>query len=544
MQLKTLSRRLARLALWLACAAVLGLYIDPIHVQAQQATGQPQSTQAGRPIPGAGQKLAALQLATLIDDEIQLRLKQHGLTVSPLADDGEFLRRLYLDLVGVVPTAEETAEFLDDKNPSKRREVIDRLLADPRFGQFHAESLTRLLLPREPGRRLNPVPFIDWLAGQLNENVPLDLIAHTILTATGNQAKKPAVLYYSANFTSDRATDNVTRMFLGVQLQCAQCHNHPFTAWKKQEFWAMAQFFSKTRLTGNVGRQSINEVKPTLKKGTPPDPSQNVPAKFLGGSEVKLDEDQPYRPVLAKWITSPTNPYFARAMVNRFWYQLFGRGLVNPVDDMHDNNPPSHPELLSALAEQFRANDHDLRYLLTAICNSAAYQRTSRPTGNNAADKTLYSHRLVRVLTAEQLYESLVSIVGQEMKSRDGKTVLKGKKGPPTGMGSREVIISTFRVNEGYDPLDYQYGIPQLLRLMNTSATTATRTAVDGAIKTARNEPARIVEQLFLVAVSRRPSAEESSRMRTFLAAAKNQNTAYNDILWALLNSSEFVLNH
>src|SRR5262249_25670186 len=131
-----------------------------------------------------------------------------------------------------------------------------------------------------------------------------------------------------------------------------------------------------------------------------------------------------------------------------------------------------------------------------------------------------------------------------EMKSRDGKTVLKGKKGPPVGMGAREVIISTFRVNEGYDPLEYQYGIPQLLRLMNTSATTATRTAADHAIRTVGNEPARLVEQLFLMAVSRRPSAEESSRMRTFIAAAKNPNTAYNDILWALLNSSEFMLNH
>jgi hypothetical protein len=514
--------------LWLGTArlvltAALFAGLCQTRTQAQQA-------------PNEGQKLDALQLARVIDREIDRRLKENGLAVSPPAEDGELLRRLYLDLVGIVPTVEEATAFLDNPKPNKRQELIEQLLADKRFGQFQAETWTRLLLPHEPGRRLNPAPFIAWLAERLNQGTPLDRIAYDVLVSTGDQDKNPAVLYYGAHSTPDRATDNASRMFLGMQLQCAQCHNHPFTHWNKKDYLGMAQFFTKTRVAGIIGRQSISEVKPK------PDPKKEIiPARLLGGKEVKLDEDQPYRPVLAEWVASPANPYFARAMANRFWYQLFGRGLVNPVDDMHDDNAPTHAELLAALAQQLAANGHDLRYLFRAICNSAAYQRTSRPTGNNAEDRLLYSHRLPRVLSAEQLYESLVAIGGQEAKSKTGEPL--GKKAPPQGMGARDTFVGVFRVDESYDPLEYQNGIPQLLRLMNTGATNG-RPAVDRAVKTVGDDPAKVVEQLYLATVSRRPTAGEAERVRAFIGKTRNRTTAYGDVIWALLNSSEFLLNH
>src|SRR5581483_5588314 len=284
----------------------------------------------------------------------------------PRADDAEFLRRAYLDLVGVIPTAEKAQAFLDSTDANKRAALIDELLADPRFGHQIAETWAGLLLPHDSNnRRLSEVPFVQWLTEHFNSNQPLNQLVKDLLVATGNQDENGAVTFYVANPTVDKMTDNVTRMFLGVQLQCAQCHNHPFTDYKQTEYWSMAAFFMKTKLTASPNAAAKKGVAPGIvetdkargKKQQLPESAKVVPAKFLRGEQPKLVESEPYRPVLAKWVTSPDNPFFARAMVNRFWYQLFGRGLVTPVDDMHADNAPAHPELLATLTEQLKLHD-------------------------------------------------------------------------------------------------------------------------------------------------------------------------------------------
>src|SRR5262245_14813494 len=423
-------------------------------------------------IPTQGQKLDHVALAKFIDEQITKTLANEKITASPKSDDAEFIRRVYLDLVGVIPPAEKVTAFLESKDADKRAKLIDELLNDPRFGSSLAETWANLMIPRESNnKRLNNTPLKTWLAEKFNKNVPLDKLVHDLLVATGTQDENGATTYFVANNSVDKITGNVSRMFLGVQLQCAQCHNHPFTDWKQTEYWGMAAFFMNTRISATPQQAakkgtpiSVTETpggfKGGKKGGGLPEGAKMVPAKFLAAEEPKVTKSEPLRPVLADWMTSRNNPFFARAMVNRFWYQLLGRGIVNPVDDMHDDNNPTHPDLLAALAEQFKNNGHDLKYLMRAICNSDAYQRTSRPAGDNQSDKEYYSHRAVRALSPEQLYDSLVSVVGRPTGGEGRPGAFAGKKGPP--ITGRDGFINFFLIDEA-NPLEYQAGIPQAL---------------------------------------------------------------------------------
>jgi hypothetical protein len=511
---------------------------------------KPKAPAVVRPVPGAGTKQSIAGLASIIDKESQVRLDEEKVPVSPLADDAEFLRRVYLDLSGVIPPPDRVVAFLDSTDKNKRAKVIDELLADPRHGKFLAEIWTDMLIPRDSGnRRLKSEPLQEWLTAKFDKNTPWNKLVSDLVTATGAQDENGAVTFFVANPTPDKVTDHVTRLFLGVQLQCAQCHNHPFTAWKQTEYWGMAAFFMKVK-TDNPNKTAKNGTSASVtekaggKKAKLPEGAKIVPAKFLGAEQPKLSPSQPYRPVLAKWMTSAKNPFFARAMANRMWGHFFGRGLVNPVDDMHDNNPAAHPELLSALAEQFTANNFDVNYLIRAICNSQTYQRSSRTVKGNQDDAELFSHMAIKALSPQQLYDSLTLIVGtpgKQGKQGAGKNKVAAKKGP---VGPREQFINFFRTDEGADPTEYQSGIPQVLRLMNSAQLNNTSAALDRVLK-GGSTPTQVVERLYLTVLSRRPTSEESTRLTSYVA--KHSGTArqaYGDILWALLNCSEFALNH
>ena len=510
------------------------------------------ATAALRPTPGAGQKLDAAALTKIIDAEIDRQLAEEKIPASARSDDAEFYRRLNLDLVGSIPTVEKTTAFLDSKDPNKRAKAIDELLGDERFGKFHAELWAGMMLPRESNnRRLSAAPLETWLADEFNKNVPMNTLVYDLLTATGEQDKNGATTYFIANPSVDKITDNVTRMFLGVQLQCAQCHNHPFTDWKQKEYWGMAQFFSKVRVNGNPNKAAkdgspiaIIESDKQGKKNKLPESALRVSAKFLGAEEPKLAASEPNRPVLAKWLVAADNPYFARAMVNRIWHGLFGRGIVNPVDDMHANNEPSHPELLDALTEQFKASGFDMKLLMRAILNSETYQRTSKPVTANKDDRELYSHRAVRAMLPEQLFDSLVTVMGKEERPRKGEMAPpmgKGKK----GAGPRDQFLNFFRVVEEPDVMQYEVGIPQVLRLMNSGQTNALQGVVDRAMKSGGADNAKTVEQIYLNALSRRPTETETKHIVDLVQKTPaSSRTVYGDLSWAMLNSSEFVLNH
>jgi hypothetical protein len=497
-----------------------------------------------------GVKIDAAALTKLIDQEINKRLLAEKSKSSGLCDDAEFIRRAHLDLVGTIPTSTVVESFLNSKEPNKRAKLIDTLLADERFGRHYAETWANLMVPRESNNRaLNQKPLEVWLADHFNKNTSLDKVVYDLITVTGEIDKNPAGTYFVANPTVDKITDNVTRTFLGVQLQCAQCHNHPFTDWKQTEYWAMATFFLKTKLNGNPQQAAKKGIVLTVsedpagvkggKKGGLPESFKKVNAKFLQGTEPTIAPKDPSRPVLAKWMTSADNKFFARAMVNRAWYDLFGRGIVNPVDDMHDDNAPSHGELLATMTEQFKLNGFDLKYIVRAICNSEVYQRTSVSKQDAAQiDPDLYIRREIRMMSAEQLFDSLTTVLGQSTdKGTKDKTA---KKGPGT---PRENFVTFFRVDEG-NPLEYQNGIPQALRMMNSPFTNKTEVTA-GQITVGTKSTAEAIEKIYVAALSRRPTAEETQRLTIYVnRPGATARAAYGDILWVLLNSSEFVLNH
>ncbi len=499
-----------------------------------------------------GTKLDHKELGKLIDERIAFRAKKTGVDLSGTCSDGEFIRRAYLDIIGIIPPADKVAQFLDSKDPNKRAKLIDELLDNPRYGKFFAEIWANASIPKiSNNRRLPTEAFEKWLKKSLNEGRTWDKIVYDIVAAEGSlNDDNAAVTYFVGNNTVDKMTDRTTQLFLGVQLQCAQCHDHPFTDWKQDEYWAMASFFMKTIVKGNPnqaakkGRSITITENPRFKQNKKrlPKDAKFVKAKFLAGPEPDIGEKSPYRPVLAKWITSKENRFFARAISNKLWYHFFGRGFVNPVDDMHDDNYASHPELLDTMAQQVKANDFDLKYLIRAICNSETYQRSSKATGNNGDDRELFSHALVRQLSPEQLYDSLEQVIGKPTPAKGGK---KRKNNNNRRVnGPRDQFVAFFGVDDAVNPLEYQAGIPQALRLMNSAQ--IARGAGNGVAVSVKqgNTPAEVIEHMYLSTLSRRPTEAEANRLTEYVSRQSNARSAYGDIMWALLNSSEFALNH
>jgi hypothetical protein len=505
--------------------------------------------------PSLAAKLDAASLARAIDQAIDARLAAEKVAPSPRADDAEFCRRLYLDLAGHIPTAEQAAAFLDNPDPDKRAKLIDQLLANDDYGKHMADVWMNLLVKRNSDNRFVRFdPLAEWLARNFNENSPWDKMVRDLMTAEGDQDANPAVTYFLANNSVDKITDNTTKVFLGVQLQCAQCHNHPFASWKQADYWGMADFFKKVTLTGprNPNRQ---DGVPGIAEGAKgrraalPDSAKDVPARFLGGEPVDLAGKDKDRPLLAKWMTAADNPYFARAAVNRAWFQLFGRGLVNPVDDVAGVGEPSHAQLFVDLADQFASNGFDLKMLYRTLCNTRAYQRTSKPTADNAAsDPALFARMAVKVMTPEEQYDSLTMVLAP---GKDPRTFAppNAAKDRPKGAGRfqnltpRSLFVAFFENEDAADPTEFEEGIPQALRLMN--APQLNNAQVLNGILRETKAPEQVIERLYLTTLSRRPTPEETARMTGYVAGHKSEaHDGYEDVLWALMNCSEFVMNH
>jgi hypothetical protein len=508
------------------------------------------STAPGKPTLETPAAKDAAAIARLIDAEVLRKLAEAKLTPSPLCSDEEFVRRASLDLTGVIPSMERARKFIDSTDPDKRAKLVDELLADGNYGRRMADLWTAKLFPRDSNNRfVSKEPFYKWLEDEFNKNAPWSQVVSAIVTASGEVDQNPAVTYYLANRSVDKLTDTVGQHFLGVQLQCAQCHNHPFTSWKQSEYWGMAAFFSKVKVDNP---KNANKGADNTKIGATEGPGKNrakdffpesaktVPAKFLGGPELNLNPNEPYRPVLAKWLTGPSNPFFARAMVNRTWAHLNGRGFVNPIDDMMPENEPSHPELLDALAYHIANTGFDLKYLMKAICLSETYQRSSKPTNDNKADAKHFSHMTVKVMSPEQLFDSLGKVTGGIRNTE----IAKGAKGANKGVGPadpRDRFVTFFLAgSETASTTDYEVGIPQALRLMNSPI--ANQPAVVRAIVGAASDPADAIERIYLAALSRRPTSEEKKTLTDYVNHNGSRAEAYGDILWAALNSSEFTL--
>jgi hypothetical protein len=529
----------------------------------------------------------ANELAAAIDKEIDADLAKAKVPASPPADDAEFLRRVTLDLTGTIPTYDRTIGFLMDSDPHKRAKLIDELLASDAYGKLFARQWADLLIKRDfdSNKNLNTEPFVTWMAGKLNKGTGWDAIVRDVLTATGKEGETPTTLFYLANQDNNQpapaklvgATGN---LFMGIEIQCAECHVHPHVdKWTQKDFSGMAAFFAHivadrekgdknkpipgTAMVHEVEKKSVgkNQKGAAKKNGDHdikaggtiaiPDPTDNkktvgvATAKFFEGSSPSL-HGAPYRPTLATWVTSSQNKYFAPNAVNRLWAHLFARGLVHPIEEMHDGNKPSHPAVMKMLSAAVVKHGYDLKFALRAMCNTKAYQRSSRPLPENAeADEKLFARMPVKVVGAHELLASLVTVTG--VRESEG-----GRRGPMRGGNagkkgdSGPVTLTRFFDTREYDDdvTDFPFGVPQVLKLMNTNLThRAGEAAARVAGKAAGSDGKRVIEDLYLTALTRRPRADELEKMAAFVAKQGPQQ-GYAGVMWALLNSAEFVSNH
>lgn len=497
------------------------------------------------------------RVAALVDRHLAQAWEARLITPSPLADDAEFLRRVHLDVAGKIPTVSEVRAFLADPSPDKRRAVVEQLLAGPAFLTHSTNVWRGVLLPEaelDVQARVLVSPFDAWLREKLADNLAYDALVRELLTLPlESQAPKgvklnsllaprpsPVAFYVAKQIAPENLAAATARIFLGLRIECAQCHNHPWDTWKREQFWSLAAFFAGLESMPSGQGVFIAEVPDRREIGIP-DTTQVVPAAYLDGGVPLWQAGESPRRALATWITARNNPYFARAAANRLWAQFFGRGLVDPVDDFSPNNPPSHPELLDLLACEFAGHDFDLRFLVRALTTSRAYQLTSAQTDAGPSDPRSFGRMAVKRLRPEQLYASLLVALGRFEP-------FQGQQLSFLAEGRREEFMGLF-VN-AHDPLtETSTTIVQALALMNGELTPQATNVPEIPTLLAINtfpdwSDEDRIEALYLATVSRPPRAAERQRLAQYLAGQENGFSALADVLWVLLNSSEFMFNH
>jgi hypothetical protein len=503
--------------------------------------------------PGAPDAQA---LAGRIDRLLAQRWKAAGVRPAPAAGDSEFLRRAYLDLTGRIPRPRDVHDFLADRKPNKRARLIDELLEAPRHARHFAAVWRAQLLPEvsasRQARYFQP-GFEAWLRQRLRAGAGYDRLVRELLTtpisadqrtpeAVFRQPERPNPLAFFAvkEARPENLAATTTRLFLGIQIECAQCHDHPFAKWTREQFWNQAAFFAGIERQGDGLFAPLSETV-SRRELIPPYKRGKVRAAFLDRTRPAWKEGVSPRAALAEWVTRADNPYFARAVVNRLWAHFFGVGLVEPVDDFNDKNKPSHPELLDELARAFTRARFDLRYLVRALCNSRAYQLTSARTHPGQDDPRLFARMNVKGLSGEQLFDSLALATGY--RERAGGPFTFNARSP------RNSFLTLF-ARQG-QPAEAQTSILQALTLMNGKfvadatrlRTSATLTAV---VEMPLADTAQRVEALYLSALSRKPAARELARALRHVRKEGKAGEARRlaDVFWVLLNSAEFRLNH
>jgi hypothetical protein len=481
--------------------------------------------------------LDAPALSARIDEIIGARLAKEKVPPAPSADDAELFRRLSLDLNGRIPTLAQLVDFLDDTRPDKRRLWTDELMDGPGNAPLYVRHFThfwrRQLLAQTAAQGDGVVvPLESWLGKQVKANTPYDRLVRGLLT----DAEAVGFFLANENKPEDLAS-RTSRLFLGVKLECAQCHDdRSGGSWKRTQFWEYAAFFAGLR--PDQGTSGVVVAPREQKAGLPRiqvgSSSAWVEARFLDGGQPDWQRGVRPRQALAEWVARGDNPWFARAALNRLWHYFFGLGLIDPVDGLGaPDNVPSHPELLDELVHQFVAHDFDLKYLIRAIAGSQTYQRSSRQTHPRQAEPRLFARAASRALTPEQLYDSLVLATGYRPEpSREGSP--------------RAAFLAPFD-DPNSQPVDFQASIQQALMMMNgkltEEATHPAKSATVAAVSASNRPMARRIEELYLVTLSRKPRTEETRRLLDY-AANRDSQQALRDILWSLLNSTEFVLNH
>lgn len=489
----------------------------------------------------------ASQPANFIDQLVFQKLALMNIPASSATTDAEFLRRVYLDVTGLVPPPEEARRFLADQSSDKRAKLIDKLLESRDFADFWGMKWAELMASNVFTVVDGTAYFQDWMRDSFAANKPYDQFVREIVTASGSTWDNGA-----ANFFV-RPTEDLTTLaataFLGISIECARCHDHPFGVWKRDDFIGLTAFFGQLSGKGRRGPPvELIRFSAFDQEYRHPDTKQVVKPRFLDGTEPVIRPLEDRRQILAKWMTSPDNPWFARATVNRFWRQLMGKGLIEPVDDFRPTNPPSNPALLDALAKDFIEHKFDVRHLLRTILNSKTYQLSSLPNPANRDDEVDFSRYYMRRLTAEQMLDSVVGITGVPEKFLAYYPGVRAVNLADGGVPSSFLDMYD-RPKRDAAKCERNENI-SLRQAMNMMA----GDAVNQKIRSDRGNLARmiaegksdnqIVEHFYLASLSRYPTAREQELCRTAIGKASSRRAGLENVVWALLDSNEFLYNH
>jgi hypothetical protein len=507
------------------------------------------------PLPGEvdAKLYDELPRRNFIDGHVWAKLKQLGITPSEPASDTTFHRRAFLDVIGRLPTPDETRAFLADTDPEKKTKLIDRLLERPEYADFWANKWADLLRPNPYRVGIKAVFNLDaWLRESFRENKPYDQFVRELLTAQGSTFRNGAVVVFRDRRDPDEIATMASQIFLGVRLECAKCHQHPSEIWSQKDFYSFAAFFARIGRKGTGLSPPISggeEAFSVRESGTVKHPLTNEDLKPtpLLGEPLDIPADRDPREVLAEWATAPDNPFFAKVIVNRVWADLMGRGLVDPVDDLRATNPPTNAPLLDALADDFRRNGYDLKKLIRTITTSYVYGLSSRPTDRNAGDTRNYSRHYRERLRAEVLLDAVSDVTGVPERFEampPGSRAMQAW----TVRFSSPFLDSFGRPDPNQDPPCERTSdttVVQALHLMNAPNLHRKISAADGravALAQSKMTAAEIVDELYLLTYCRLPTAEEQAAcVARFEKPGANRRAVVEDLMWALLNTPEFV---
>jgi hypothetical protein len=499
-------------------------------------------------IPGF--RLAQVPADNVIDQTVFAKLNRMRISPSDLCTDSEFIRRVYLDAIGVLPTPEEVKAFLADTAPDRRTRLVDRLLDRPEYADFWSLKFADVL--RANGRLIQAKGanvYARWIKSNLERNVPMDEFVRELLTAEGSAFSNPAVNYYRISRDPESSVEATAQLFLGVRIQCAKCHNHPFERWTQDDYYGFAAFFSRVRQ--KKGYLPDDEIVYATDSGDVRQPRTGrvMPPKALGGPVLDDTGARDRRARLAAWLTRPENPFFAKSLVNRVWFHLIGRGIVEPVDDFRDSNPASNDELLNGLTAQFVAAKFDLKALIRSILTSRTYALSARTNELNADDTLYFSHAFTKLLPAEVLLDAISNVTGTTTvfdglpSGMHATQIPDGKMENPFlktfGRPARELACECERESDS--------NLSQALQLIGGATVNGKLRDDKGRLATlskSDKSPEAIVRELYLIALSRDPSSTELAAASKHLTTAKDRRQAIEDLGWVLVNSKEFLFRH
>ncbi len=511
-----------------------------------------------QPVAGASAKSSkhpSDELASWIDARFAELWKEARTEQKEVVDDATFLRRVSLDLVGTIPSVAQARDFLADNNSHKRSQLVEKLMAEPRSSAHFSRVFQRIMIPNgSPGMAFGP-QLAAWLQQQFAARVPYDKLVRELVTAKPNGVPmrqvravqttpngSPIAYFRAVGSTPDNVASSLSRVFLGVRIGCAKCHNHPFADWRQDDFWGMAAFFASANLNGQPNAPAGEDSKVTTIK--PMESNKEYAVRFLWSEgTAAVPRDKTPRQTLADWLVSKNNPNFAATAVNRVWQQLCGQGLIPHVDDLDQASRKERGVVLDDMAVQFAAADYDLQWLIEGICKSRVYQRFTASGDDPPADSPLSIHRPLKTLSPEQVFDSLE----QALMLPVGRNDTQSARYNGQGESLRQ------RLNEASSdaPDQFKAGIPQALVIMNgVLVSNATELEESRTLRAVVDAPflvpAEKVETLYLAALTRRPDANELDKMLSYVTRSNDNDErgqAYADVYWALLNSPEFVFS-